>query len=70
MNRLYVVESTPSSTGMKADHRAPVTVSEIARAAVMNDSVLSSYAFTKAFSEDLDSHAGSSVVIVGDHFPS
>jgi MoCo/4Fe-4S cofactor protein with predicted Tat translocation signal len=69
MNRLYVVESTPSSTGMKADHRAPVKASEIARAAVMNDSVLSSYAFTRAFDEDLHSHAGSSVVVVGDHLP-
>jgi MoCo/4Fe-4S cofactor protein with predicted Tat translocation signal len=69
MNRLYVIESTPSSTGMKADHRAAVTASEIARAAVTNDSVLSSYAFTKAFDEDLHSHAGSSVVLVGDHLP-
>ena len=29
MNRLYVVESTPSSTGMKADHRLPLRASEI-----------------------------------------
>ena len=29
MNRLYVVESTPSSTGMKADHRLPMRASEI-----------------------------------------
>ena len=28
MNRLYVVESTPSSTGMKADHRLPVRAAE------------------------------------------
>src|SRR5215470_5525554 len=49
MSRLYVIESTPSATGAKADHRAAVRVSEIARASLMNDSVLSSYAFTKAF---------------------
>jgi len=29
MNRLYVVESTPSSTGMKADHQLPMKASEI-----------------------------------------
>ena len=29
MSRLYVVESTPSSTGAKADHRLPVTGMEI-----------------------------------------
>ena len=66
MNRLYVIESTPSATGAKADHRDGVRASEIARAAAMNDSVLS---FSKAFSQDLQSHAGSGVVIVGDHLP-
>ena len=29
MNRLYAIESTPSSTGMKADHRIPVKASDI-----------------------------------------
>ncbi len=30
MNRLYVIESTPSSTGAKADHRMPLRASDIA----------------------------------------
>ncbi len=29
MSRLYVIESTPSSTGLKADHRLPVRASEV-----------------------------------------
>ncbi|MGA7684719.1 MAG: TAT-variant-translocated molybdopterin oxidoreductase, partial [Terriglobales bacterium] len=29
MSRLYVIESTPSSTGVKADHRLPVRASEL-----------------------------------------
>src|SRR5215467_4354458 len=69
MSRLYVFESTPSATGAKADHRAAVRVSEIARASLMNDSVLSSYAFTKAFWSDLHSNVGSNIIIVGDHLP-
>ena len=69
MNRLYVVESTPTSTGAKADQRAAVKASQFAVAATMNDSFLSSSALTKAFRTDLESHAGSSIVIVGDHVP-
>src|SRR5438105_11728787 len=33
MNRLYVVESTPSSTGVKADNRLPLRASDIGRLA-------------------------------------
>jgi len=68
MNRLYVVESTPSSTGMKADHRAAVKASEFARL-FMDDSDFPSPAFLKAVQSDLHSHPGSSVIVVGDHLP-
>jgi MoCo/4Fe-4S cofactor protein with predicted Tat translocation signal len=33
MNRLYVIESTPSSTGAKADHRTPLGAMEVAHVA-------------------------------------
>jgi molybdopterin-containing oxidoreductase family iron-sulfur binding subunit len=68
MNRLYVIESTPSSTGMKADHRIPVRASEFPQI-FTNDSLWPDPAFVKALQSDLHSHAGSSVIIVGDHLP-
>src|SRR5450755_3350996 len=68
MNRLYVIESTPSSTGAKADHRVSVKASEFGYLAY-NDSSWPSPAFLKSVRSDLDSHAGASVVIVGDHLP-
>jgi MoCo/4Fe-4S cofactor protein with predicted Tat translocation signal len=82
MSRLYVVESTPSSTGAKADHRLPmraVEIEEIARglATLVGVHTESSgvkgkaevVAFLKALFVDLKSHSGSSVVIAGDHQP-
>src|SRR6202158_1724148 len=68
MNRLYVIESTPSSTGAKADHRESVKASEFGYL-TYNDSSWPSPAFLKSVRSDLDSHAGASVVIVGDHLP-
>jgi molybdopterin-containing oxidoreductase family iron-sulfur binding subunit len=73
MNRLYVIESTPSSTGMKADHRLSVKASMVgAFAAVLaqNGEVPAEYArVVEAIVSDLQAHKGSSVVIVGDHQP-
>ena len=68
MNRLYVIESTPSSTGAKADHRVSVKASEFPFL-FYNDSNWPSPAFVKSLHEDLESHRGSSIIIVGDHLP-
>jgi molybdopterin-containing oxidoreductase family iron-sulfur binding subunit len=80
MNRLYVVESTPSSTGMKADHRLPMRAGDIeswARLLFSSGSTGASahmagvteeqLRFAAAVGKDLSSHKGSSVVIAGDH---
>jgi MoCo/4Fe-4S cofactor protein with predicted Tat translocation signal len=79
MNRLYVVESTPSSTGMKADHRMPVRAAEIeifaralASAVGVNAGGSASgehQKFVSAIANDLRARKGSSVVVAGDHQP-
>src|SRR6202795_3675909 len=80
MNRLYVVESTPSSTGMKADHRVPMRAREIEDfahelyfALSANSNLPASAGelgkVALAIAADLSSHSGSSVVIAGDHQP-
>jgi MoCo/4Fe-4S cofactor protein with predicted Tat translocation signal len=78
MSRLYVVESTPSSTGAKADHRLPVRASDLEGFARGLAATLSGHAgggelsgeqqkYLTALAKDLQGHPGSSVVIAGDH---
>ena len=81
MSRLYVVESTPSSTGAKADHRLPVQASFVEAFARSLAGALGVSAgsgelpqergplFAHAVLSDLQAHRGSSVVIAGDHQP-
>jgi len=80
MNRLYVIESTPSSTGVKADHRLPLrssqmdTLARVIPVAEMKNSIAPGLtALEEGFAalawKDLKSHAGSSLVLVGDHQP-
>ncbi|MGC2171517.1 MAG: TAT-variant-translocated molybdopterin oxidoreductase [Candidatus Sulfotelmatobacter sp.] len=80
MNRLYVVESTTTSTGAKADHRWPMRASEIEGFAHNLSSHLpvnppsggvvgDNPGFAEPIVQDLLAHRGSSVVVVGDHQP-
>jgi molybdopterin-containing oxidoreductase family iron-sulfur binding subunit len=81
MNRLYVIESTPTSTGAKADHRFPMRAGWIhgfagawnkwkgASAADIQNSGAASNDNDAAVMLDLDRHQGSSIVIPGDHQP-
>jgi len=81
MSRMYMVESTPTSTGFKADHRLPmraVDVEQFARALATAVGVnaggsaqlpAGAQKFLDVVVKDLQSHQGSSVVIAGDHQP-
>ncbi len=77
MSRMYVVESTPTSTGFKADHRLPLRAVDIEQFARALASALGVNAgagslsgdqnkFSSAIAKELQSHRGSSVVIVGE----
>jgi MoCo/4Fe-4S cofactor protein with predicted Tat translocation signal len=78
MSRLYVIESTPSATGAKADHRLAARAGDVEKfAADLNIYVGANnlpYAaehtqFSESLGADLVKHKGSSVVIPGDHQP-
>jgi MoCo/4Fe-4S cofactor protein with predicted Tat translocation signal len=78
-NRLYVVESTPSITGAKADHRLPVRASQMelfARAVAEAVGVeaggaeLAEHAnWIAAVAGELQGHHGTSLVIAGEQQP-
>jgi molybdopterin-containing oxidoreductase family iron-sulfur binding subunit len=75
-NRLYVVESTPSLTGVRADHRRPMSPDEIAAFAASVAVAVGAIAsaaptdpFVEAVAADLKAHRGSSLVVAGEAQP-
>jgi MoCo/4Fe-4S cofactor protein with predicted Tat translocation signal len=76
MNRLYVVEPTPSVTGATADHRWPLRVSEVelfARALAgklgLGGTPPGAEKWLDAVAKDLQKHKGTSLVVAGEHQP-
>jgi MoCo/4Fe-4S cofactor protein with predicted Tat translocation signal len=82
LNRLYVVESMPTSTGATADHRRAVRASDVARfaqelAAAANVMGFAGNPgpsgvpanFTQAAAKDLAAHHGTSLVVAGEEQP-
>jgi MoCo/4Fe-4S cofactor protein with predicted Tat translocation signal len=82
LNRLYVAESMPTSTGAVSDHRLPLRSADIddlarqlaaaAGVAVPPSANASSKipaGWVGAVSRDLAAHRGSSIVIAGEHQP-
>ena len=80
MNRLYAIESMPTSTGSRADHRFPLRPSEIRTVALALagmvgvpgapiDVLLPASVKVNAIAKDLQAHRGRSLVIAGDGQP-
>jgi molybdopterin-containing oxidoreductase family iron-sulfur binding subunit len=78
ISRMYVIESTPSSTGAKADHHLPVRAVDIEPFAQALAAGLGGGSqpeslkgdqqrYLSAIVKDLQAHRGASVVIAGDH---
>jgi molybdopterin-containing oxidoreductase family iron-sulfur binding subunit len=85
MNRLYVVESTPTTTGAKADHRIPIRAGDALSFMRMmfmpgfaqlggthtqpSPAMEAELQLAHSIANDLRRAGGGSVVIVGDHQP-
>ena len=77
MNRLYVVETTPSTTGASADHQWSIKPSELLKAAtaiaasvgVSGVSAQTSTIGLDAVARDLQQHRGATIVIAGKEAP-
>ena len=70
MNRLYVIEPTPSNTGASADHAWTVKPSEIeALTRALAGQGSSPAPWVDAIRRDLDQHKGASIVLVGENQP-
>src|SRR5258705_1277825 len=74
MNRLYVIETTPTNTGAAADHRwsvRPSQFEEIAKTVLLGGRPIRGGSGTtpewvQAITRDLEQHKGASIVIAGD----
>jgi MoCo/4Fe-4S cofactor protein with predicted Tat translocation signal len=77
MSRLYVIETTPTTTGAAADHHWAVKPSEFVAAAnavavaagAKSNGSTSSIAHLDAVGRDLQQHQGTSIVIAGKEAP-
>lgn len=79
MNRLYVVEPTPSVTGASADHRLPLRASEVelfarALAGKLGLGISAKVSpdaekWLEAAAKDLQKNKGASLVVAGEHQP-
>ncbi len=81
INRFYAIESTPTNTGAKADHRVRVKFSEVEKYARIIASQLGVNAgggnantdrdgkVVAALVKDLQAHRGSSIIVAGEEQP-